>query len=258
MELLSHILSLNIDGQKFSWMVVATYIPVKNMNVAAAPYLCQHLISPVCLAVTLVIGSGISCFWFVFSRWYCLIFYNPVRHFNLWCAFCPDLHWVVCTLILIEYIGIYIMNISSSGVHVLLISSLWLAFSLSTMFLIKWNFKLYWSPIYPPFIFMVTAFHVLFKISLPIRRFWDLPVFSSRNFTVLLSYLSLSISKIIIFSYRYLTASLKRRSFHFQTAVVPLWWTRWPYKCGYTWNSLVSSIGLFVSPCTNTTAKNWY
>lgn len=114
-------------------------------------------------------------------------------------VFCPDLHWVVCTLILIEYIGIYIMNISSSGVLVLLISSLWLAFSLSMMILIKWSFKLYWSPIYPPFIFMVTAFHVLFKISLPIPRFWDLPVFSSRNFTVLLSYLSLSISKIIFF-----------------------------------------------------------
>lgn len=173
-------------------------------------------------------------------------------------VFCPDLHWVVCTLILIEYVGIYIMNISSSGVHVLLISSLWLAFSLSMMFLIKLSFKLYWTPIYPPFIFMVTAFRVLFKISLPILRLWDLPVFSSRNFAVFLSYLSLSISKKIFFSYRYLIASLKRWSFHFWIAVVPLLWIRWPFNCGYTWNSLLSSIGLFAPPCTNTTAKSWY
>lgn len=106
------------------------------------------------------------------------------------------------------------MNISSSGAHVLLISSLWLAF-LSMMFLITLSFKLYWTPIYPPFIFMVTAFCVLFKISLPILRLWDLPVFSSGNFAVFLSYLSLSISKIF-FSYRYLIASLKELIFPLQ------------------------------------------
>ena len=85
--MLSHILSLNIDCQKFSWTVVPTYIPVKNMNAPATPYLCQYLISSVCLAVTLVMGSGISWHWFVFFRLYCLIFYNPVWYFNLWCAY---------------------------------------------------------------------------------------------------------------------------------------------------------------------------
>ena len=148
-------------------------------------------------------------------------------------VFCPDLHWVVCTFILIEYVGIYIMNISSSGVHVLLISSLWLAFSLSMMFLIKRSFKLYWNPIYQPFIFMVTVFRAHFKISLPIPRLWDRPVFSSRTLTVFLSYLSLSISKIIVFHIDIsLHPLLKTQSFHFWIAVVPLLWTRWPHKCG--------------------------